>query len=96
MFFSYLRKFPRACEVRPYSKWGGVPSVGVQQEATGGLKRMSRTDSHEYLSVESSGRVNQQNVLMGKGRRWGGRCVCASVCLHPCVCVYVCTCVYCL
>lgn len=40
--------------------------------AGGGLKRMSRTDSHELLSVMTSGRVNHQNVLMGKGRRWGG------------------------
>jgi hypothetical protein len=62
---------------------GPIPTTGsgssyaaqqAQQELSsgGGLKRMSRTDSHEYLSVASSGRVNQQNVLMGKGRRWGG------------------------
>ena len=37
----------------------------------GGLKRMSRTDSHEMLSVMNSGRVNHQNVLMPKGDSWG-------------------------
>jgi hypothetical protein len=44
----------------------------MQAGGAGGLKRLSRTDSHEYLSVENSGRVNQHNILMGKGRRWGG------------------------
>ena len=37
----------------------------------GGLKRMSRTDSHEMLSVMNSGRANHQNVLMPKGDSWG-------------------------
>jgi hypothetical protein len=35
-------------------------------------KRLIRTDSHERLSVTSSERVNGDNHLYSKGRRWGG------------------------
>ena len=39
----------------------------------GGMKRLNRTDSHEFLTSAASGRVNMSNALLIKGRRWGGQ-----------------------
>uniref|UniRef100_A0A7S0F4Z6 Uncharacterized protein n=1 Tax=Hanusia phi TaxID=3032 RepID=A0A7S0F4Z6_9CRYP len=38
----------------------------------GGMKRLNRTDSHEFLTSAASGRVNMSNAFLIKGRRWGG------------------------